>query len=191
MVASQKEKKIFSLLNSIETARFCPLLSVGSQNKYLDYSGTQAGLVEYWQYVLFQNPSFTNHGKTGQFSSTRNVFSVVVRVLIELESVGYHQGLCATLACLGPSCSSDHCCRSYMLQLGRTVGWLPLLESCMLSSDTMRASPQRGHYKISSISSPLGFVCGFFNTRDLTFASGRQPWATAVPCNVWKSLGQL
>ena len=63
----------------------------------------------------------------------------------------------------------------------RRYGWVGLLifpssvGACKVPSDTMRASPQKGNFQVSSCSihpSPVSEVCGVFSNKDLLSNSG-------------------
>lgn len=69
------------------------------------------------------------------------------------------------------------------LQLDRTIDCFSLLATG-ITPDTMKANPQGRGFQVKSRSIPASSirskVCGVFNNRDLSSASGKQPKAAAI-----------
>lgn len=79
----------------------------------------------------------------------------------------------------------------------RHYGWVGLLifpssvGACKAPSDTMRASPQKGNFQVSSCSihpCPVSEVCGVFSNKDLPSNSGANQGEWQQPILFYESL---
>ena len=72
--------------------------------------------------------------------------------------------------------------------MGRIIVFFPLLEACIASSGTMKASLQKESFQLISSLNPSNVHCVFSN-RDLPSTSVRQPRAIAMAYIVWEFPG--
>lgn len=101
-------------------------------------------------------------------SSTKHCFPLVKRALSPIRELLVTTKVVLPLYSVVTVVHGHHSC----------IGYFHLLEACMASSGTMKASPQR------KLSGPVSKVHNVFKNKNLHSTPGRQPRAIALVCNV-------